>query len=180
MYVFFCLLFVHDLHASSSILLTLLLNDVPVQESALSKYAKKILLAPKPAPVLESMYKDRSQWQLGSLTHAINAEAAGYVPLPDFPKEAPDRSVRDVEDAAWGGGSSSFGRKKKKSEGGFYGSDEDSSDGSDFYSSISGSDESRTEDSESDSEKGKGFLQECENLSLWCTRPPPLRFWIWK
>jgi len=132
-----------------------------LQESALSKYAKKILLAPKPAPVLESMYKDRSQWQLGSLTHAINAEASGYVPLPDFPREAPDKTVRDVEDA-WGKtGSGALSRKKKKkSEGDFYSSEDDSSDGSDFYSSISGSDESGSEEeSGSGSEEGEGVVE---------------------
>ena len=39
----------------------------------------------------------RSCWQLGSLSHFINAEASGYIPLPDYPTEAPDPSVRDVE-----------------------------------------------------------------------------------
>ncbi len=103
------------------------------------------------------MYKDRSQWQLGSLTHAINAEASGYVPLPDFPAEAPDKSVRDVEDAWGASGSGATSRKKKKSEGGFYDSEGDSSDGSDFYSSISGTDESGTENSESGSEEGENW-----------------------
>lgn len=129
---------------------------LPRNETALSKYAKKILLASKPAPVLESLYKGRGQWQLGSLTHAINAEAAGYIPLSDFPQTAPDPSVRDVEDNAWGFTPNS---KKKKKEKGFYDDDksssEGSSSGSDFYSSISGSDESGSEDSESDSEESE-------------------------
>ena len=138
-----------------------------LQESALSKYAKKILLAPKPAPVLESMYKDRSQWQLGSLTHAINAEASGYVPLPDFPREVPDKTVRDVEDA-WGKtGSGALSRKKKKSEGDFYSSGDDSSEGSDFYSSISGSDESGSEEeSGSGSEEGEAYRGGWESLVM--------------
>lgn len=106
--------------------------------------------------MLESAYKRRGQWQLGSLTHAINAEASGYVPLPEFPKEAPDRSVRDTEDV-WGKAVTRSSKKKDKSGGseGFYGSEEDSSSESDFYSSISGSDDSGTDDSESDSELGK-------------------------
>ena len=122
------------------------------QETALSKYAKKILLASKPAPVLESLYKGRGQWQLGSLTHAINAEANGYNPLPDFPLKAPDPSVRDVEDETWGRPRS--GSTKKKNEKGFYSDTEsegESSSGSDFYSSLSGSDDSGSEDSEEDS-----------------------------
>ena len=120
----------------------------------MSKYAKKILLATKPAPVLESLYKGRGQWQLGSLTHAINSEAVGYIPLPEFPRTAPDPSVRDVEDTSWGKPSPAGSKKKDK---GFYDDSEDeegssSESGSDFYSSISGSDESGSEDSESDSE----------------------------
>ena len=39
----------------------------------------------------------RAQWQLGSLSHLINAQATGYIPLSDFPTEAPDPSVRVIE-----------------------------------------------------------------------------------
>ena len=39
----------------------------------------------------------RSQFQLGSLSYYINAQANGYIPLPDFPEEPPDSSVRDVD-----------------------------------------------------------------------------------
>ena len=67
------------------------------QETALSKHAKKILLANKPASVLESSYTARSVWRIGSLSHIINNEANGYIPLPDFPEEAPDPTVRNVE-----------------------------------------------------------------------------------
>jgi AP-3 complex subunit beta len=73
------------------------------EETALSKYAKKILLAPKPAPVLESAFKDRIHWQLGSLSHAVNSEATGYMAISDFPAEPPDPTVRNVEDDSWWG-----------------------------------------------------------------------------
>ena len=78
----------------------------------------------------------RSVWQVGSLSHAINAEATGYLPLPDFPDEAPDPSVRDVEDnnAFWSHRPGSGSSSKKTQE-----------EGSDFYSSISGSEESGSE-----------------------------------
>ena len=83
----------------------------------------------------------RAVWQVGSLSHAINAEATGYLPLPDFPEEAPDPSVRNVEDtnAFWAHRPGSGSSKKTTEE------------GSDFYSSISGSEESG---SESGSETG--------------------------
>uniref|UniRef100_A0A3B3X0N8 AP-3 complex subunit beta n=1 Tax=Poecilia mexicana TaxID=48701 RepID=A0A3B3X0N8_9TELE len=71
---------------------------VPTEKSgALSKYAKKLFLALKPAPVLESPFKDRDHFQLGSLSHLLNAKAGGYQELPDWPESAPDASVRNVE-----------------------------------------------------------------------------------
>lgn len=93
----------------------------------------------------------RSVWQVGSLSHAINAEATGYLPLPDFPEEAPDPSVRDVEDnsAFWARRPGSGTSSKKTEE-----------EGSDFYSSISGSEESG---SETESETGE--MDVCERES---------------
>ncbi|XP_008323919.1 AP-3 complex subunit beta-1 isoform X2 [Cynoglossus semilaevis] len=71
---------------------------VPSEKSgALNKYARRILLAPKPAPVLESAFKDRDRYQLGTLSHSLNTKATGYQELPDWPSEAPDQSVRNVE-----------------------------------------------------------------------------------
>ncbi|XP_051545157.1 AP-3 complex subunit beta-2-like isoform X6 [Myxocyprinus asiaticus] len=71
---------------------------VPTDKSgALNKYAKKLFLALKPAPVLESPFKDRDHFQLGSLSHLLNAKAAGYQELPDWPESMPDPSVRNVE-----------------------------------------------------------------------------------
>lgn len=71
---------------------------VPNEKSgALSKYAKRIFLAQKPAPVLESPFKDRDRFQLGTLSHTLNAKASGYLALSDWPEEAPDPSVRNVE-----------------------------------------------------------------------------------
>uniref|UniRef100_A0A672ULX2 AP-3 complex subunit beta n=1 Tax=Strigops habroptila TaxID=2489341 RepID=A0A672ULX2_STRHB len=71
---------------------------VPTEKSgALNKYAKKLFLAQKPAPILESSFKDRDHFQLGSLSHLLNAKAVGYQELPDWPDEAPDPSVRNVE-----------------------------------------------------------------------------------
>uniref|UniRef100_A0A8C7HR77 AP-3 complex subunit beta n=1 Tax=Oncorhynchus kisutch TaxID=8019 RepID=A0A8C7HR77_ONCKI len=67
------------------------------KNGALSKYAHRILLAPKPAPVLESAYKDRDRYQLGTLSHTINTKASGYLELSDWPAVAPDQSVRNVE-----------------------------------------------------------------------------------
>jgi len=63
----------------------------------ISKHAKKIFLAAKPPPTIESKFANRDEYQLGSLSHFINARAADYQDLPGFPEEAPDPTVRTVE-----------------------------------------------------------------------------------
>ena len=81
----------------------------------ISKHAKKIFLAAKPAPTIESKLGSRESFQLGSLSHFINCRAAGYQvrfenvflffwliddwlqDLPGFPAVPPDASVRTVE-----------------------------------------------------------------------------------
>lgn len=40
---------------------------------------------------------DRQGFQVGSLSHMINLKASGYQELPEFPEDAPDPSVRNVE-----------------------------------------------------------------------------------
>ena len=40
---------------------------------------------------------DRDQFQLATLSHLIDNKAAGYQELPEWPEEAPDPSVRNVE-----------------------------------------------------------------------------------
>ena len=85
----------YDIRDRARFLRTLLFNNEKCPN--LSKHLKKILLAPKPAPVLQSSYKDSDQFQLGTLSHAISARVNGYSDLPSFPEVAPDPSVRNVE-----------------------------------------------------------------------------------
>ncbi|XP_052452818.1 AP-3 complex subunit beta-2 isoform X5 [Carassius gibelio] len=116
---------------------------VPTDKSgALSKYAKKLFLALKPAPVLESTFKDRDHFQLGSLSHLLNAKAGGYQELPDWPESAPDPSVRNVEIPDWSKCTSRKDRKEKKVEKPFY-SDSDGESGP-------------TESADSESDSGSG------------------------
>lgn len=75
-----------------------------------------------------SLDSDLDQFQLGTLSHMINAKAHDYQELPDWPEVAPDPSVRNVEVAIpWTETKTSKKKqldlKKKKS---FY-SDEESS-----------------------------------------------------
>ncbi|XP_027884270.1 AP-3 complex subunit beta-2 isoform X4 [Xiphophorus couchianus] len=126
---------------------------VPTEKSgALSKYAKKLFLALKPAPVLESPFKDRDHFQLGSLSHLLNAKAGGYQELPDWPESAPDPSVRNVEVKEsvpeWTKCSSREKRKEKKVEKPFYSDSEGESGPTESADSES--------DSASGSESGSG------------------------
>ncbi|NXQ07079.1 AP3B2 protein, partial [Vidua macroura] len=142
---------------------------VPTEKSgALNKYAKKLFLAQKPAPILESSFKDRDHFQLGSLSHLLNAKAVGYQELPDWPDEAPDPSVRNVEVPEWTK-CTSREKRKEKVEKPFYsdsegesgptesadsepesGSEENSSSSS-SGSSSSGTEEEEEEEEEEDS-----------------------------
>ncbi|KAJ7998317.1 hypothetical protein DPEC_G00221440 [Dallia pectoralis] len=129
---------------------------VPTDKSgALSKYAKKLFLALKPAPVLESPFKDRDHFQLGSLSHLLNAKAGGYQELPDWPEAAPDPSVRNVEVPEWTKCSSREKRKEKKVEKPFYSDSEGESgptESADSASDTASGSESGSEESGSGSE----------------------------
>ncbi|KAM5292452.1 AP-3 complex subunit beta-2 isoform 5-T5 [Ctenodactylus gundi] len=144
------------------------------QGGALSRHAKKLFLAPKPAPVLESSFKDRDHFQLGSLSHLLNAKATGYQELPDWPEEAPDPSVRNVEVPEWTKCSNREKRKEKEKP--FYSDsegesgptesadsepDSESESGSKSSSeSDSGDSSSESEDEDDDEEKGEGSESE--------------------
>ncbi|XP_029289358.1 AP-3 complex subunit beta-2 isoform X3 [Cottoperca gobio] len=150
---------------------------VPTEKSgALSKYAKKLFLALKPAPILESPFKDRDHFQLGSLSHLLNAKAGGYQELPDWPEAAPDPSVRNVEvkDSVpeWTKCSSREKRKEKKVEKPFYSDSEgesgptesadSESDSASGLESGSGIEESGSGSESEESEEGSESEEEEE------------------
>lgn len=127
----------------------------------LRKYAKRILLAPKPAPVLESSFAGRDKYQLGSLSHAINTEVNGYQQLPDFPVVQPDTSVRNVEVPKRAEevktpvyGRKSASSKKSKKSNAFY-SDESEEEESEEDEEESGEEESSEEDEASEEESSE-------------------------
>uniref|UniRef100_A0A8C7S913 AP-3 complex subunit beta n=1 Tax=Oncorhynchus mykiss TaxID=8022 RepID=A0A8C7S913_ONCMY len=152
---------------------------VPTDKSgALSKYAKKLFLALKPAPVLESPFKDRDHFQLGSLSHLLNAKAGGYQVLPDWPEAAPDPSVRNVEVPEWTKCSSREKRKEKKADKPFYSDSEgesgptESADSEEVKKSekkskprIGSSESESEEDEDSESESSESEEEESEEES---------------
>ncbi|XP_076835456.1 AP-3 complex subunit beta-1 isoform X2 [Brachyhypopomus gauderio] len=135
---------------------------------ALSKYARRILLAPKPAPVLQSAFKDRDRFQLGTLSHTLNSKATGYLELSDWPPEAPDQSVRNVEVVEvmkeW---APSVGKAKaaKKSDDKFYSDSGEEEEGEEEEGDSSSSEEESSSDessSESESEKSESESSQSE------------------
>ncbi|XP_073791873.1 AP-3 complex subunit beta-1 isoform X4 [Danio rerio] len=129
---------------------------VPNEKSgALSKYARRILMAPKPAPVLQSAFKDRDRYQLGTLSHTLNSQATGYLELSDWPAAAPDQSVRNVEvvEPVKESGAPSLGKSKAgKSKEKFYSDEEEEEEEEDEESNSEDSSSSSSEESESGSE----------------------------
>ncbi|KAM6058279.1 AP-3 complex subunit beta-2 isoform 2-T2 [Chlamydotis macqueenii] len=149
---------------------------VPTEKSgALNKYAKKLFLAQKPAPILESSFKDRDHFQLGSLSHLLNAKAVGYQELPDWPDEAPDPSVRNVEVPEWTK-CTSREKRKEKVEKPFYSDSEgesgptesadsepESASEESSSSSSSGSSSSGSEEDEEEEEEEEGSGEQSED-----------------
>lgn len=134
---------------------------------------KKIFLAQKPAPLLESPFKDRDHFQLGTLSHTLNTKATGYMELSNWPEVAPDPSVRNVEVTELAKEWTPAGKTKKENPAKkFYSEseeEEDSSDSSSDSESESGS-ESGEQDEEGDSsedssesESESGSESEVEN-----------------
>ncbi|XP_065517134.1 AP-3 complex subunit beta-1 isoform X2 [Lathamus discolor] len=144
---------------------------VPNEKSgALSKYAKKIFLAQKPAPLLESPFKGRDHFQLGTLSHTLNSQATGYLELSDWPEVAPDPSVRNVEivESAkeWTG---ILGKpKKEKPTEKFYSESEDEEDesaGTSSSESETGSESEEDDKEESSSNESGGSSSPSEESS---------------
>uniref|UniRef100_A0AAA9T073 AP-3 complex subunit beta n=1 Tax=Bos taurus TaxID=9913 RepID=A0AAA9T073_BOVIN len=136
---------------------------VPNEKSgALSKYAKKIFLAQKPAPLLESPFKDRDHFQLGTLSHTLNTKATGYLELSNWPEVAPDPSVRNVEVIELAKEWTPAGKAKKENpDKKFYSEseeEEDSSESSSDSESESGSEsgEDEEDDRSGDSAEDSG------------------------
>ncbi|KAG5667756.1 hypothetical protein PVAND_015726 [Polypedilum vanderplanki] len=157
--------------------------------SPIIQNAKKIFLATKKAPQLESKYTGRESYQLGSMSHFLNQRVNGYQPLPDFPTTAPDASVRNVESPTHERSSNDsinkekaipMSKKYKNSKKSFYSeseSDEDASSSSESSDEASDSDEivennknnnnnnHESEDSESDSSSSTESDSESESES---------------
>ncbi|XP_061173908.1 AP-3 complex subunit beta-2-like [Saccostrea echinata] len=144
---------------------------MPAEKGPLAKHAKKILLATKPAPLLQSKFEDRDLYQLGTLSHILNNRATGYKDLPEWPEEAPDPSVRNVE-LPVPEVKGKTERKKPTKEKGFYSETESSSEDEDSDEETEDSEEEEEEESdedsgaESDSEESEEETEESEESDV--------------
>ena len=161
------------------------------ENNKLIKHAKKIFLAPKPAPATESSrFLNRQNYQLGSMSHYLNAKVNGYQELPDFPEVAPDPSLREVEPPKapnpWektvemnkAKKKAAAESKKKAQAKGFYSEDSDSGSGSGSESgSSSGSSSSGSESDSEDEDDPERPVQEVvkkdDNTLLLVTNDQP-------
>ncbi|KAA3672577.1 AP-3 complex subunit beta [Paragonimus westermani] len=62
----------------------------PSAAGYLARHARKICLAAKPAPTLQSDSKERSTFKLGTLSHLLNKCLVGYQDLPEWPAFPPN------------------------------------------------------------------------------------------
>ncbi|VDM95160.1 unnamed protein product [Thelazia callipaeda] len=82
----------YDIRDRSRFLRNLLFSD-----NKLSCFANEIFNAEKPSPATQSTFKDREQFQLGTLSHFLNQRCKRYRDLPSFPNIAPDSSLRNTK-----------------------------------------------------------------------------------
>ncbi|XP_017875805.1 AP-3 complex subunit beta-2 [Ceratina calcarata] len=129
------------------------------QKKKLPQLAKRIFLAPKPAPMLTSRFKD-SEYQLGTLSHYLDMPCAGYRPLPSFPDAAPDSAVRDVVASLRDDRELEYYKKQKRDKKGkekerpFY-SDEESVQADELDNDNDASDTSTSDSSEEESDSSE-------------------------
>merc|ERR1719266_731593 len=153
------------------------------ENNKLIKHAKKIFLASKPAPATESSrFQNRQNFQLGSMSHYLNAKVTGYQELPDFPEVAPDPSVREVEPPKapnpWKktvelnkAKKKAATENKKKATKGFYSEESESEGSSSSSSSSSESSESESEN-EATNEQPKVVKKDDKTLLLVTNKQP--------
>ncbi|XP_063309667.1 AP-3 complex subunit beta-1 isoform X2 [Pelobates fuscus] len=140
---------------------------VPNEKSgALSKYARRIFLAQKPAPLLESPFKGRDHFQLGTLSHTLNSQATGYLELSDWPEEVPDPTVRNVEIIeSIKGWDTSLGKQKKEKTSDKFFSDEEEEEEEEKEEAGSEASSENESDSEEDSNDEEESSSEESNAS---------------
>ncbi|PIO66490.1 adaptin region [Teladorsagia circumcincta] len=73
------------------------LRNLLFNTTVLAAHAEQIFMSKKPAPALQSSFKEREQFQLGTLSHALNQRCARYQDLPNFPQDESEESEEESE-----------------------------------------------------------------------------------
>jgi len=125
----------YDLRDRARVLRVILIgNNAPT----LKQKSLELLCSTKPAPEIVQV-RDAGNFALNSLSHIVNHTAFGYQPLPEWPEEIPDPSVRNQvarkQRNAYGMPSAAAATTSTGGTSGFY-SDEESSEYSDFDESY--------------------------------------------
>ncbi|CAG5059045.1 unnamed protein product [Parnassius apollo] len=124
----------------------------PPPGSLLHQYAASIFCPDKPKPTIESNFRDRQQYTVGSLSQYLGSAAAGYRPLPVAPRVPLPATLRDAPAAAQQAQHDIPAQKNKT----FYSEpDNDGSGSTSSGSSSSSSSEQSSDEEEDDKEEKK-------------------------
>eukprot|EP01100_Stratorugosa_tubuloviscum_P010514 TRINITY_DN4521_c0_g1_i1.p1 TRINITY_DN4521_c0_g1~~TRINITY_DN4521_c0_g1_i1.p1 ORF type:complete len:802 (+),score=369.51 TRINITY_DN4521_c0_g1_i1:128-2533(+) len=117
----------------------------------LRQNAKALFIGSKPIPVSAGPSEDRNRISLGTLSHIVKHTTLGYIPIPDFPVESVDPSLRNQTSEK------EYSKFLGNSEKGFYSDDDKKKrEEDDFYSDYSGSDERNSGDDSDDRDDNDG------------------------
>ncbi|XP_063894842.1 AP-3 complex subunit beta-2 [Helicoverpa armigera] len=124
----------------------------PQPGKQLHKYVADIFLPEKPKPDIQSSFKDRGTFTVGSLSQYIGTAAGGYRPLPAGPRATLAAHLRDTAPAQHIISEDTHDAQKNKS---FYSEPESSGSGSASSSSEDSSSEASSDEEESATEDKK-------------------------
>ncbi|KAI5631580.1 AP-3 complex subunit beta-2 [Phthorimaea operculella] len=117
-----------------------------------STVAADVFCPDKPKPTIQSAFKDRQQYTIGTLSQYIGTAASGYRPLPTAPSATVGASLRETaakNDVVTSHETNNDNNQKNKS---FYSEPESSGSGSGSSSEESSSEEESSEEEESTNE----------------------------
>lgn len=134
----------------------------PQDGKVLSSYAAEIFLPEKPKPTIQSSFKDRGQFTVGTLSQYIGSAAGGYRPLPVAPRAPVASHLRETQDTVLPTMDTTEDGQKNKS---FYSEPGSSGSGSESSSvdESSSSEESSNEDESTNEKKTEKPTKETNN-----------------
>ncbi|KAL0820861.1 hypothetical protein ABMA28_005530 [Loxostege sticticalis] len=127
----------------------------PQNGKLLAAFAADIFRPDKPKPTVQSSFKDRAGFAVGTLSQYLGTACAGHRPLPPAPPAAVAAAARDRADAEAAETVMQQDKKEQPKNKSFYSEPESSSGSSSSSSSGSGSSEESSDEEESNTEEKK-------------------------